>query len=313
MKKEFNYGDIYLVPKKCIVDSRKECSTSVSLGEIKFVSPVYPSNMKSVVNENTCKFLAKQNWFYSMHRFDVDCVQFVDNMLSDNLFASISTGVNEESYECLKALKNAKLNPDYITLDIANAWSKKAEKMIKWIKDNFDSTFLIAGNVATGDAIKDVEEWGADAIKVGISGGRVCITKNKTGFHRPMVSTILDCATAATVPLIADGGIVEHGDIAKAISCGASMVMAGSLFAGYDESAGNIIEIEDNYYKEYFGSASKYNKSEKEHIEGKKILIKYRGSMDKLLQEILEDIRSSISYSGGKTLFDLKLSNKIIY
>jgi len=309
---EFNYDNIYLVPQKSIVDSRKECNTSVKFGHKTFVSPVYPSNMKSVVNKDTCKYLANRGWFYSMHRFGNDVLKFMRSMLKDSLFTSISVGIKEESYTTLKLIHDDKLIPDYITIDVANAWSLKAEKMIKWIKDHFQSSFLIVGNVATPDSIDEITNWGADAIKIGISGGKVCITKNKTGFHRPMASTVISCSEISKIPIIADGGIVEHGDIAKAIACGATMVMAGSLFAGYDESAGSIIEIDDNYYKEYFGSASKFNKSEQEHIEGKKILIKYRGSMDKLLQELLEDLRSSISYSGGKNLKDLRKVKKII-
>jgi GMP reductase len=125
---------------------------------------------------------------------------------------------------------------------------------------HFPGSFLIGGNIATADAARDLESWGCDAIKAGIAGGRVCITKNKTGFHRPMISTVRDCVSAVSVPVIADGGIVEHGDMAKALACGASMIMAGSLFAGYDESAGEIVEINGKHYKEYFGSASQFNK-----------------------------------------------------
>jgi GMP reductase len=171
--------------------------------------------------------------------------------------------------------------------------------MANYIKEKFPETFLIVGNVATSEAVEEIESWGADAIKVGIAGGSVCITKNKTGVHRPMVSTVLDCSNVAKVPIVADGGIIEHGDIAKALACGATMVMAGSLFAGYDQSAGNIIEIDDRMYKEYYGSASKYNKNEYKNVEGKKILIQYKGDMSKLLIELKEDLQSSISYVGG--------------
>ncbi|WP_199155655.1 IMP dehydrogenase, partial [Chromobacterium sp. ASV23] len=168
------------------------------------------------------------------------------------------------------------------------------------------NTFLIGGNVATAEAARDLESWGCDAIKAGIAGGRVCITKNKTGFHRPMVSTVRDCVSAVTVPVIADGGIVEHGDIAKALVCGATMIMAGSLFAGYDESAGDIVEIGGKHYKEYFGSASQFNKGAYVNVEGKKILVEYKGSMGKLLRELQEDLQSSVSYAGGDCLSALR-------
>jgi GMP reductase len=289
-----------------MVDSRKDCSTTVKFGPREFVMPVYPSNMKSVVSAETCEFFARQSWFYTMHRFNVDSVAFTRDMQVKGLFASISVGVNEDTIEQLEALKAAGLQPEYMTLDIANAWCVKAERMIKHIKQHFPNTFLIGGNVATAEAARDLESWGCDAIKAGIAGGRVCITKNKTGFHRPMVSTVRDCVSAVTVPVIADGGIVEHGDIAKALVCGATMIMAGSLFAGYDESAGDIVEINGKHYKEYFGSASQFNKGAYVNVEGKKILVEYKGSMGKLLRELQEDLQSSVSYAGGATLSALR-------
>ncbi|AUH50549.1 GMP reductase [Chromobacterium sp. ATCC 53434] len=306
IKTELNYGDVYLVPKKTVVDSRKACDTSVQFGPRRFAMPVYPSNMKSVVSAEGCEFFARQGWFYTMHRFNVDAVAFTRDMQDKGLFASISVGVNDDTYEQLDALKAAGLTPEYMTLDVANAWCVKAERMIKHIKQHFPNTFLIGGNVATAEAALDLESWGCDAIKAGIAGGRVCITKNKTGFHRPMISTVRDCVAAVKVPVIADGGIVEHGDIAKALVCGAAMVMAGSLFAGYDESAGDIVEISGKHYKEYFGSASQFNKGAYVNVEGKKILVEYKGSIGKLLRELQEDLQSSVSYAGGADLAALR-------
>lgn len=311
IKTELNYGDVYLVPKKTVVDSRKECDTSVQFGPRRFDMPIYPSNMKSVVSADTCEFFARQGWFYTMHRFNVDAVEFTRDMQAQGLFASISVGVNEDTLEQLAALKQAGLTPEYMTLDIANAWCVKAERMIKHIKQHFPDTFLIGGNIATAEAARDLQSWGCDAIKAGIAGGRVCITKNKTGFHRPMISTVQDCVAAVSVPVIADGGIVEHGDMAKAMACGASMIMAGSLFAGYDESAGDIVEINGKHYKEYFGSASQFNKGAYVNVEGKKILVEYKGSIGKLLCELKEDLQSSISYAGGKELQALRSAEMI--
>jgi GMP reductase len=315
LAREYNYQDVYLRPRKTIVGTRKDCDVSVEFGGRTFAMPIFPANMKSIVNEETCEFLARKNLFYTMHRFGIDLVAFTHRMQSQNLIASISIGVNEDTYSQLDALAKANLCPEYITLDVANGWCLKAEKMIKYVKSNFccGKTFLIVGNVATKEACEEIHSWGADAIKAGIAGGKVCITKNKTGFHRPMVSTVLDCAeycNAANVPLIADGGIVEHGDIAKAIACGADMVMAGSLFAGFDQSAGDVIEVcvdgkNPHRYKEYYGSASQFNKGEYKNVEGKKILVDYKGSMEKMLTEIKEDLQSSVSYSGGTVLSDL--------
>jgi GMP reductase len=305
-KKELSYKDVSLLPQFCIVKSRQECDTTVKLGNFTFVMPVYPSNMKSVVDENTCKFLASKNWFYTMHRFGINPVDFTNSMHNDGLISSISIGIKPDSFKHIEELSHLETPPEFVTIDVANAWSEQVKILIKTIKSLLPNTFLIVGNIATNEAANDLEQWGADAIKVGIAGGHSCITKNKTGFYRPMISTILDCSSVK-IPIIADGGISEHGDVAKALSCEATMIMAGSLFAGFDESAGDIIEINDRKYKEYFGSASEYNKEQRKNIEGKKILIDYKGSMSRLLQELQEDLQSSISYAGGNNLSALHL------
>jgi GMP reductase len=305
MEKQIGYKDIFLKPQKCIVDSRILCDTSVKLGKQKFDMPVIASNMKSVVNIETCKFFARNNWFYIMHRFGINSIDFILEMDSEGLFTSISIGINDDSYKELERIYQEGLSIDYITIDVANAWSDKTHRMVDFIKTKFPEIFLIVGNIATSEAIKEIQTWNIDAAKIGIAGGKVCLTKNKTGIHRGMINTILDCCQVAGVPIIADGGIVEHGDVAKSLACGARMVMAGSLFSGYDQSAGNIIEIEDRMYKEYYGSASKYNKNEYKNVEGKKILIDYKGDMNKLLIELKEDLQSSISYTGGNCLKDL--------
>ena len=299
---ELSYNDVYLRPKFCVVNSRQECDTNVTLGNFTFAMPVYPANMKSVVDENTCKFFASKNWFYTMHRFGVDPTSFTEDMHKNGFISSISIGINSESTEQIQNLNKLEKHPEFITIDVANAWSNRVKLFISEIKNKLPNTFLIVGNVATEEAVYDLVQWGADAIKVGIAGGKSCITKNKTGFYRPMITTILECASISTVPIIADGGITEHGDLAKAISAGAHMIMAGSLFAGFDESAGDIVDINNHKYKEYFGSASEYNKEQKKNIEGKKILIDYKGAMIPFLQELHEDLQSSISYAGGNTL-----------
>jgi GMP reductase len=288
---------------KTIVESRKECNTSVTLGKYKFDMPIYPSNMASVVDEETCKYFAQHNWFYTMHRFGIhDPIGFTNRMHNAGLYSSISVGIDKEVTKRFKIVKEYNAIPDFITIDVANSWCNRMEYVIKFFRDTFPESFLIVGNIATPEAVEELQEWGAQSLKCGISNGKVCITRNKTGFTRPMASTILDCSEVAKVPIIADGGILDHGDIAKALSCGAHMVMAGNLFSGFDQSAGSVIEIEGRKYKEYFGSASEFNKNSKHNVEGKKILVDYKGNMDDLLVELKEDLQSSISYAGGTDL-----------
>lgn len=314
ISREYNYKDVYLVPKKCIVNSRSECDTSVKFGKYTFKTPVVAANMPAVVNENTCKFFADSGWFYIMHRFGIDQIKFIDFMKSNGHFTSISIGVNEDTYDQLKAIKAAGLEKDldFATLDIAFCSGPKSEKMIKYFKDNFPNTFLIAGNYNTPEHVIDIESWGADASKCGIAGGKSCITRYKTKTYRGMVSCLLDCSEVATKPIIADGGVECHGDFALSIACGATMSMAGSIFSGYDQSNSEKIEIDGVKKCVYFGSASQFNKKEYTRVEGKKVLMDYKGDMKHLLKEIEEDLQSSISYAGGKDLSAL-LTSKMVY
>jgi IMP dehydrogenase/GMP reductase len=160
---------------------------------------------------------------------------------------------------------------------------------------------VIAGNVATPEAVIDLENWGADATKVGVGPGKVCITKLKTGFGTGgwQLSALKWCARVATKPIIADGGIRSHGDIAKSIRFGATMVMIGSLFAGHEESPGKTVEVDGELFKEYYGSASDFNKGEYKHVEGKRILEPIKGKLADTLIEMEQDVQSSISYAGG--------------
>ena len=296
---EYGFNEIYLLHNKCIAGSRSECDTSAFLGGRKFKTPCVPANMKSIVNENTCKYLAKGGWFYIMHRFGIDNYAFTNNMHENGYFASISIGVNEDSYESLRKMKKDNVIPEYITLDIANAFSVKAEKMVKFVKDNFPSSFLIVGNYCTEEAVVALEEWGADATKLGISGGKVCTTYYATGVARPQFSAVLKCAAIAKKPVISDGAITCVGDISKALVAGASFVMAGSLFSGYEQSAGEKIKIDGKDYKQYFGSASYNNTLDDRNVEGTCILVGYKGDMNRILVETIDGIKSSISYSGG--------------
>ncbi|KAF5305974.1 hypothetical protein FQR65_LT18631 [Abscondita terminalis] len=260
----FDYEDIQLIPNMCVVKSRTECDTSVKLGQHTFKMPVVPANMASVINEEICELLAKQGFFYVMHRFNVDILAFVKDMKAKKLITSISIGVKQEDYVLVENLAKGNLIPDYITIDIAHGHSISVKNMIEHIRKNMkDKTFIIAGNVATK-------------------------------------------------PIIADGGLRVNGDIAKSIRFGATMCMVGSLFAAHMESPGKNVDVDGVTFKEYYGSASEYNKGEKRYVEGKKELIQVRGKLLDTYKEMHEDLQSSVSYSGGNKLIDIKKVDYVI-
>lgn len=181
--KIFDYEDIQLIPNKCIVKSRKECDTTVVLGKHTFNLPVVPANMQTIIDEELAIKLAKNGYFYIMHRFEEDSrANFIKTMKDLDLISSISIGVKESEYQFLSELKSKDLIPDYITIDIAHGHSDSVINMIGFIKNLMPETFVIAGNVGTPQAIRDLENAGADATKLGIGPGKVCITKLKTGF-----------------------------------------------------------------------------------------------------------------------------------
>jgi len=310
----FDYDNILLLPRQCRVESRSECDASVELGGRRFRLPVVPANMKTVVNESICLWLAQHGYFYVMHRFDIDNVKFVREMHEQGAFASISLGVKAPDYETVNTLAADGLVPEYITIDIAHGHAESVKNMIGHIKAKLPTAFVIAGNVGTPEAIIDLENWGADATKVGIGPGKVCITKLKTGFGTGgwQLSALKWCARVATKPIIADGGIREHGDIAKSIRFGATFVMIGSMLAGHEESPGATVEVDGRLYKEYYGSASDFNKGEYRHVEGKRILEPVKGRLADTLTEMEQDVQSSISYSGGKKLMDIRKVNYVI-
>nr|WP_145546912.1 GMP reductase [Variovorax boronicumulans] len=310
----FDYDNILLLPRKCRVESRSECDASTTLGSRSFRLPVVPANMKTVVDEATCLWLAQHGYFYVMHRFDLDNVAFVRRMKDQGTFASISLGVKQPDYDTVDQLVAQGLAPEYVTIDIAHGHADSVKNMIAYLKNKLPESFVIAGNVGTPEAVIDLENWGADATKVGIGPGKVCITKLKTGFGTGgwQLSALKWCARVATKPIIADGGIRDHGDIAKSIRFGASMVMIGSLFAGHEESPGQTVEVDGKLFKEYYGSASDFNKGEYRHVEGKRILEPIKGRLADTLIEMEQDVQSSISYAGGKKLADIRKVNYVI-
>ena len=306
-----HYSNIVLVPNYSFLKSRSNADTTVELGRFKFKAPVVPSNMKCSIDIDTARNLDQNGFFYIMHRFDVDIVSFVELANKENWNCiSISIGVNETDICILEELyrRRDQLRVNFITVDIAHGHSLSMKNMLEYLK-KFRSFGIqvIAGNIATAAAARDLISWGADIVKVGIGQGYVCTTKDKTGFTMPMFTCVIDIPKDICV--IADGGIRCHGDVTKAIVAGAKMVMCGSLFAKLVDSPSATFKDQHTgeTLKEYYGSASYHNKGIMKNIEGRRELMtsEHMTYLQKM-NEIIEDLQSSISYAGGSTLIDLR-------
>jgi len=301
--KSLKYSDITLIPNLSTLKSRSEANTSAILGGKKFKVPVVPANMKAVIDESLAESLSEQDYFYIMHRFGICPIEFCKRA-KDWKTVSISVGVKQKDFQDIEVIGAHARKVDFVTIDIAHGHSFLVKSMIEHIKNELPQAFIIAGNVATVNAVDDLAEWGADCVKVGIGQGNVCTTKDKTGFTMPMFSCVLDCADSQSqIPIIADGGLRCNGDIAKAIAAGATFCMAGSIFTGCTDSPAVSTMIDGKVYKQYFGSASEHNKGNNKHIEGvmKQVPTNNMTYLEKF-NEIQEDLQSSISYGGGKDL-----------
>lgn len=312
MNNSLQYKDISLVPKYSQLSSRSEAKTSIRLGQKFFNTPVIPANMRAVINAPIAARLSDSNHMYIMHRFDLDIFNFVAQCNFDDWHnISISLGVKPEDAKIVEQIAQNNFFVDFITIDIAHGHSILATQMISIIKEYLPATTIIAGNVATPDGVYTLAEAGADMVKVGIGQGNVCTTKDKTGFTIPMFTCVKNCSDVIfngnRVPIIADGGIRCNGDIAKAFVAGATMVMIGSMFSQCTDSAATSVVVDGRMYKQYFGSASEFNKGHENHIEGvmKEVPSNNMTYIEKL-KEIRQDLQSAISYAGGSCIDDFR-------
>jgi GMP reductase len=319
------YSDIALVPNYSECHSRSDGDTSLEFGGKRFKLPIVPANMKTVINADLARWMSENDYFYIMHRFDPedDRLQFL-HMANDEDWRtiSISVGVNDSEKEFLIKSASLKQRIDYITIDIAHGHCVRMKGMIEWIADRLPKVTIIAGNVATPDAVADLSAWGADIVKVGVGQGSPCTTKDKTGFTVPMFSCVKRCSKVSfnleegfmiseaslkedfdlpeRIPIIADGGIKCNGDISKALCAGAKMVMAGGIFVACTDSPAVSNILGGITHKAYFGSASMENKGHSNHIEGKlKNIHSNDMTYQEKLNEIKQDLQSAISYAGG--------------
>ncbi len=299
----FSYDDICLKPRYSALESRADGDTSTTFLGHRFNLPVVPANMLDVISVENARTLAKDGFFYIMHRFGDATMQAVNSDL-DKTLLSISVGVHDRDK---KLLDDLLLTPAFITVDVAHAHHQNVQSMLGHLHKTFsgcggydERPKFIVGNVATADGYKYLCDLGADAVKVGIGGGSICTTRFKTGFHIPTAYSVWECRQDARyeVPIIADGGAKHFGDVAKALVLGADLVMSGRWFAECIDSPARI----EHGKKIYRGSTSYEVKGHNNHVEGQTLEIDRACTFQERLTEIKQALQSSISYAGGKDL-----------
>jgi len=244
---------------------------------------------------------------------------------SGRLVVGAAVGVTADTLQRAEALVKARV--DVLVLDTAHGHSRGVLEMVKVLKDRFPETEVIAGNVATAEATRDLIEAGADGIKVGIGPGSICTTRVVAGIGVPQITAVMDCAEEAEkygVPVIADGGIKFSGDIVKALAAGARIVMIGSLFAGTEESPGDLEIYQGRSFKVYRGMGSigamkegsrdryfqeKDQKLVPEGIEGR---VPYKGQVSETIYQMIGGLRAGMGYCGTPNIEALRTQTKFI-
>ena len=238
------------------------------------------------------------------------------------LRVAAATGVGEDGFRRAEALIGAEV--DVVVIDTAHGHSAGVMRMVERVKRLSNSVQVVAGNVATPEAVQALIEAGADAVKIGIGPGSICTTRIVAGVGVPQLTAVMECSAAARergVPAIADGGVRSSGDLAKAIAGGADCVMMGSMFAGTDEAPGEVFLYQGRSYKSYRGmgsigamargSADRYFQSEvqdqlklvPEGVEGR---VGYKGPVGTVIHQLVGGLRSAMGYTGSATIEDLQ-------
>ena len=238
-------------------------------------------------------------------------------------------GVRSDDLDRAAACVNA--GADVLVVDIAHGHADHALQMVRALKQRFAEVEVVGGNVATAAGVRDLVEAGADAVKVGVGSGSICITRIVTGFGVPQLTAVMDCAEAARaagVPLIADGGVRTSGDLTKALAAGADTVMVGSLLAGTEESPGASVIRDGRRYKVVRGMASLTANVDRKALEpggevdpeqwnqvvpeGVEAVVPYRGDVTDVLHQLVGGLRSGLSYAGASSLKELRQNAEFI-
>ena len=321
---KLDFDDVLIRPKRSTLSSRRlvDLNRKFTFRHSEDVwegIPVIAANMDTTGTFEIADSLKKEKMLTAIHKFYSldDWAKAIKSNQIELDHCAVTFGVEEaeNAEEFFNFLKKNNLDkPKFICLDVANGYTELFLDLVKRIRENFSNP-LIAGNVVTGEMTEALILAGADIVKIGIGPGSVCTTRTVTGVGYPQLSAIIECADAAhglRGHVISDGGCSTPGDVAKAFGAGADFVMLGGMFAGHEESGGELIEKDGKKYKQFYGMSSdtameRYYGDIKNYraSEGETISLEYKGPIDKTIQQILGGLRSAATYVGAKDIKNL--------
>jgi IMP dehydrogenase len=324
MNKVLTYDDVLLKPQYSDIKSRSEVDISTDLGNgVALQLPVIASPMDTISEAPMALAMSKHGGAAVIHRYtsiEKQCrmVHMARDLAQYKDFtAGAAVGVVDDFLE--RATKLVDSGVAFLCVDVAHGHHILMKEALATLRSELgDGIHIMAGNVATLEAVNDLADWGADSVRCNIGGGSICSTRIQTGHGMPGLQTIIDCAkTDRDVKIIADGGIRNSGDIVKALAAGADVVMCGSLLAGTNETPGKVIEGPNGTRrKTYRGMASKEAqigwRGRYSSNEGVSTTVPYRGGVKYILNDLDNGIRSGFSYSGARTLSELQATAELV-
>jgi len=309
MPRAFDFDDVSLVPRiPSTLTHRTEAEPAVNFGPVRMTVPLIGSPMPDVCGVDMCRALGEHGALGILPRFqpvDEQAAELREVAAAGGPLAA-ALGVTGDYRDRFARIVESGCR--IVCLDTANGAHEQVGHAIRWVRDQDPTIFLIAGNVATAETFRWLEDQGVDAVRVGIAGGSVCETRTETGVHAPTPYSVSECARVRRRALIiGDGGIRSPADMCKLLALGADCVMVGSALAGTYEAPGRVIVVDGRKFKVMRGAASfsvqqEFAGEDPEYIEGAESIVAYKGKVADVIQRYVAGLRSSMSYMDARTL-----------
>ena len=320
---KLGFKDVMFRPKRSTLKSRSDVNlerefTFMHTGRKWKGVPIIAANMDTVGTFEMAEALAKEKIITAIHKhYSVEeWTEFLKGK-PENFYnyIALSTGTGKSDEQKIKEIITKHPKIQFLCIDVANGYSEYFVQFVNNARKSYPDKIIIAGNVVTGEMVEELLLAGADIIKVGIGPGSVCTTRVKTGVGYPQLSAIIECADAAHGlggHIVGDGGCKVPGDVAKAFGGGADFVMLGGMFAGHDESGGEMVDENGKLFRLFYGMSSKTamdkhsgGVAEYRASEGKTVKVPYKGEVAETVKDILGGVRSTCTYVGASQLREL--------